>query len=125
MTIEKTERLTHFKKTLGRLYTSMTTTGTTENTAAEVLYHSVISHLDPENAPKPSPPTDENPIGYVVIFEDGRRMGKTVYETSGICNAVFSSPELARKTFLQKIKETNVPYFIAPVYAVDLTPINN
>lgn len=114
-------RLKNIKTILANTFENLILTNTSKEAAAEVLLHTVLSHADLDRQPEPSSKT---PIGYVVIYEDGMRMGKMVYDYSGICNGVFSSPELARKTFQQKVKESTCNYFIAPVYPVDLTPIN-
>ena len=104
-------RLKNIKTVLANTFENLIRTNTPKESAAEVLLHTVLGHA-------------ETPIGYVVVYEDGKRMGKTVYDTSGICNGVFSSAKLAQQTFEERVKETQCPYFIAPVYPVDLTPIN-
>jgi hypothetical protein len=114
-------RLKNIKTVLANTFENLIRTKTPKESAAEVLLHTVLSHADLD--PEPTP-TTKKPLGYVVVYHDGKHMGEDIYDTSGIVNGVFSSAKLAQQTFEERVKETACPYFIAPVYPVDLTPIN-
>ncbi|QFG12175.1 Hypothetical Protein OBI_RACECAR_47 [Arthrobacter phage Racecar] len=117
---ELTEKLKHYSLSLGNLNALNVTD---HDKISEAITSAFVDTLTAQD-PLPKATSHSAPVGYAVVYEEGERMGKKVYDTSGIVGGVFHSVKDAQKKFEEKVKESSTPYFAVPVYPSNMTPLN-